>query len=65
MTLYILLCIVGFVLLYYGAEWLVRGSSSLAKSLGVTPIVIGLTVVLKKPLQRVNKYWSCCGKIIS
>ncbi|MEE9524367.1 MAG: hypothetical protein V3V59_06420, partial [Thermodesulfovibrionales bacterium] len=45
MTLYILLCIVGFVLLYYGAEWLVKGSSSLAKSLGITPIVIGLTVV--------------------
>jgi len=35
----------GFVMLYYGAEWLVKGSSSLAQSLGVTPIVIGLTVV--------------------
>jgi len=35
----------GFVMLYYGAEWLVKGSSSLARSLGVTPIVIGLTVV--------------------
>lgn len=45
MTLYIILCIVGFVLLYFGAEWLVKGSSSLAKSLGVAPIVIGLTVV--------------------
>jgi len=32
-------------MLYYGAEWLVKGSSSLARSLGVTPIVIGLTVV--------------------
>jgi cation:H+ antiporter len=32
-------------MLYFGAEWLVRGSSSLAKSLGVTPVVIGLTVV--------------------
>jgi len=32
-------------LLYFGAEWLVKGSSSLARSLGVTPIVIGLTVV--------------------
>jgi cation:H+ antiporter len=41
----ILLCLVGFVLLYFGAEWLVKGSSSLARSLGVTPIVIGLTVV--------------------
>jgi cation:H+ antiporter len=36
---------VGFVFLYFGAEWLVKGSSSLARSLGVTPIVIGLTVV--------------------
>lgn len=45
MTLYILLCVIGFVLLYYGAEWLVKGSSSLARSLGIHPIVIGLTVV--------------------
>ena len=41
----IMLCLVGFGLLYFGAEWLVKGSSSLARSLGVTPIVIGLTVV--------------------
>ena len=40
-----LICLFGFVILYYGAEWLVKGSSSLARSLGVTPIVIGLTVV--------------------
>lgn len=45
MLLLILLCCVGFLLLYYGAEWLVKGSSNLARSLGVTPIVIGLTVV--------------------
>jgi len=44
-TLYLLLCFVGFIMLYYGAEWLVKGSASLAKSLGITPIVIGLTVV--------------------
>ncbi len=41
----ILFCLIGFALLYFGAEWLVKGSSSLARSLGVTPIVIGLTVV--------------------
>ena len=41
----ILLCALGFVLLYYGAEWLVKGSSNLARSMGVPPIVIGLTVV--------------------
>ncbi len=45
MLLHTLLCLVGFALLYYGADWLVKGSSSLARSLGVTPIVIGLTVV--------------------
>jgi len=47
MSLYVsaLLCLVGFVLLYFGAEWLVKGSSSLARSLGISPIVIGLTVV--------------------
>jgi cation:H+ antiporter len=45
MLLYIVLCLIGFLLLYFGAEWLVKGSSSLARSLGVTPIVIGLTVV--------------------
>jgi len=45
MLLDILLCAIGFALLYFGAEWLVKGSSSLARSLGVTPIVIGLTVV--------------------
>ncbi|MFQ5799319.1 MAG: calcium/sodium antiporter [Bacteroidota bacterium] len=37
--------IVGFVLLYYGAEWLVRGSASFAHNIGVRPIVIGLTIV--------------------
>ncbi len=45
MALSALFCVFGFAMLYYGAEWLVKGSSSLAKSLGVTPVVIGLTVV--------------------
>lgn len=45
MVLGVALCLLGFLLLYYGAEWLVRGSSSLARSLGVSRIVIGLTVV--------------------
>jgi cation:H+ antiporter len=45
MVLHLLLCLIGFLLLYYGAEWLVKGSSSLARRLGITPIVIGLTVV--------------------
>lgn len=36
---------VALVLLFFGAEWLVRGSASLALRLGLTPLVIGLTVV--------------------
>lgn len=36
---------VGVGILYIGAEWLVRGSSRLATSLGISPIVVGLTVV--------------------
>ncbi len=40
-----MLCLIGFVMLYFGAEWLVKGSSSMAKSLGVTPVVIGLPIV--------------------
>lgn len=33
------------VILYFGAEGLVSGASSLAKRLGVSPLVIGLTIV--------------------
>lgn len=39
------LCAIGFLLLYFGAEWLVKGSSSLARTFHITPVVIGLTVV--------------------
>ena len=45
MTREILLFIGGVGVLYFGAEWLVRGSARLATSLGVSPIVLGLTVV--------------------
>jgi len=45
MTLNLVLFVVGFIMLYYSAGWLVKGSSSLAQSLGLTPLVIGLTVV--------------------
>jgi len=37
--------ILGFVLLVYGADWLVDGASAIAKQLGVSDLVIGLTVV--------------------
>lgn len=36
---------IGLVCLVAGAEWLVKGASSVASKLGVPPIVIGLTVV--------------------
>jgi len=41
----ILLILGGLVALYFGAEWLVKGASSLAIRLGMTPLVAGLTVV--------------------
>jgi len=37
--------VMGLLMLYYGANWLVKGASSLARNLGLTPLVIGLTVV--------------------
>lgn len=37
--------IIGIVLLYIGAESLVRGSSRLAEQYGIPPLVIGLTIV--------------------
>lgn len=40
-----ILIIIGLILLYYGAEWLVGGGASLAVKAGVTPLVVGLTVV--------------------
>lgn len=41
----ILLVIAGLLLLPFGAEGVVRGSTGLALRIGVTPLVIGLTVV--------------------
>lgn len=35
----------GLVLLYAGGEWVVRGAASLALRLGLSPLVVGLTVV--------------------
>jgi cation:H+ antiporter len=40
-----LMLLTGLVALYFGAEWLVRGGASLAVRLGVTPLLVGLTVV--------------------
>lgn len=40
-----LMLVAGLVFLFFGAEWLVRGGASLAARLGVTPLLVGLTVV--------------------
>ncbi|MCC7576693.1 MAG: calcium/sodium antiporter [Methanomethylovorans sp.] len=37
--------LIGLALLYQGANWFVEGASSLAKHLGISSLVIGLTVV--------------------
>ena len=36
---------IGIILLYYGSEWMVDGAKKMALRLGVTPFVVGLTVV--------------------
>lgn len=45
MLLDLLLFILGLVGLYFGAEWLVGGSSRLATAYGISPVVVGLTIV--------------------
>ena len=45
MIITIFLLIVGLVLLAIGADWLVKRASRLALSLGISPLVVGLTVV--------------------
>lgn len=37
--------LLGLILLYFGAEWLVQGAASLALKVGLAPLVVGLTVV--------------------
>lgn len=41
----VLTFVAGLVLLILGAEWLVRGASKLAFSFGISPLVVGLTIV--------------------
>jgi len=36
---------IGVILLYFGSEWMVDGAKKMALRLGVTPFVVGLTVV--------------------
>ena len=39
------LALLGLIGLFYGAEWLVGGSSRLAFHLGISPLIVGLTIV--------------------
>ncbi|MCB0720173.1 MAG: calcium/sodium antiporter [Bacteroidetes bacterium] len=41
----ILLFVLGLALLYFGADWLIRGAASLALRFGIRPLIVGLTVV--------------------
>ena len=41
----VLQLVAGCALLYFGAEWLIAGAAGLARTLGIRPLVIGLTVV--------------------
>lgn len=45
LTIHLLWLTGGLVLLYFGAEWLVKGASEIALRLGISPLVVGLTVV--------------------
>ncbi|MDX2092751.1 MAG: calcium/sodium antiporter [Kofleriaceae bacterium] len=44
-ALYIAQLVVGIAILYWGANWLISGSASVARAFGVKPLVVGLTVV--------------------
>ena len=46
-----LILALGFVLLYFGGDFLVKGSSSLALRLGLSPLVIGLTTAPERLVQ--------------
>ena len=45
MGLEITLLIAGLAMILFGANWLVNGSSSIAKRFGISEFVIGLTIV--------------------
>lgn len=45
MLLQVLIFLVGLGILYLGAEWLIKGASSMALQYGLRPLVVGLTVV--------------------
>ena len=45
LVLHVLKLVGGCGALYFGAEWLVRGAARIAANMGISPIVVGLTLV--------------------
>ena len=45
MVLFIFALFTGILLLWQGAEFLIRGATEIARNLDVTPFVIGITIV--------------------
>jgi cation:H+ antiporter len=45
MLLHWMLLLLSLTLLYFGAEWLVRGASGVASHFGVRPLIVGLVIV--------------------
>ncbi len=76
MILEVSLIIIGFILLIKGADFLVEGSSNIAKKFHIPEIIIGLTIVsigtsmpelfvsLTSSLERIFRYgnWKCNWK---
>ncbi len=45
LTVSILVLLVGIAILYFGSNFLVKGSANIARILGVKPLIVGLTIV--------------------
>lgn len=45
MSVHIVYIVIGLVGLFWGGEWLVKGAERLAVSFGISPLVVGLTIV--------------------
>ncbi len=45
LAVYLVLLLGGFGAIYFGAEWLVRGAARVASTMGISPVVVGLTLV--------------------
>ena len=60
----LILLLVSFVFLYYGAGWLINGASAVAKSLNLSKVVVGVTLVAfgtSAPELFVNLIAACRG----